>query len=182
MHRATLLIAAASLATLPLAAQQTVAESTGAANTSTHADVIAFIDSLEARGARLHVGVLGTSPQGREIQWLVASRPLVTTPGEARRSGKPVFYIQANIHGGEVEGKEAMQRLLRDLTIGDLQPLLDSVIILACDGARVVVDPISLGFVRGSEIDFVDELIGAQFKINNPNVSASCGCGTSFSI
>ncbi|HRP07487.1 MAG TPA: M14 family metallopeptidase [Gemmatimonadales bacterium] len=131
MHRATLLIAAASLATLPLAAQQTVAERTGAANTSTHADVIAFIDSLEARGARLHVGVLGTSPQGREIQWLVASRPLVTTPGEARRSGKPVFYIQANIHGGEVEGKEAMQRLLRDLTIGDLQPLLDSVIILA---------------------------------------------------
>ena len=54
--------------------------------------------------------------------------------------------------------------------------------LLQRDGARVVVDPISLGFVRGSEIDFVDELIGAQFKINNPNVTASCGCGTSFSI
>ena len=50
------------------------------------------------------------------------------------------------------------------------------------DGARVLVDPVSLGFMRGAEIDFVDELIGAQFKINNPNVTASCGCGTSFTI
>ena len=49
-------------------------------------------------------------------------------------------------------------------------------------GARVVVDPVSLGFVQGAEIDFVDDLIGAQFKINNPNVTASCGCGTSFSV
>jgi iron-sulfur cluster insertion protein len=50
------------------------------------------------------------------------------------------------------------------------------------DGARVLVDPVSLGFMQGAEIDFVDELIGAQFKINNPNVTASCGCGTSFSV
>ena len=50
------------------------------------------------------------------------------------------------------------------------------------DGARVVVDPVSLGFVAGSELDFVDDLIGAQFKLNNPNVTASCGCGTSFSV
>ncbi len=50
------------------------------------------------------------------------------------------------------------------------------------DGARVVVDPVSLGFVQGAELDFVDDLIGAQFKLNNPNVTASCGCGTSFSV
>lgn len=50
------------------------------------------------------------------------------------------------------------------------------------DGARVVVDPISLGFMRGAELDFVDDLIGAQFKLNNPNVTAACGCGTSFSV
>ncbi|MGA8688504.1 MAG: iron-sulfur cluster insertion protein ErpA [Methyloceanibacter sp.] len=50
------------------------------------------------------------------------------------------------------------------------------------DGARVVIDPVSLGFVRGAEIDFVDDLIGAQFKVKNPNVTAACGCGTSFSI
>ena len=50
------------------------------------------------------------------------------------------------------------------------------------DGARVVVDPVSLDFVPGAELDFVDDLIGAQFKIKNPNVTASCGCGTSFSV
>ena len=49
-------------------------------------------------------------------------------------------------------------------------------------GARVVVDPVSLGFMQGTELDFVDDLIGAQFKLNNPNVTAACGCGTSFSI
>ena len=50
------------------------------------------------------------------------------------------------------------------------------------DGATVAIDPISAGFVTGSELDFVDELIGAQFTIHNPNATASCGCGTSFSI
>ena len=55
-------------------------------------------------------------------------------------------------------------------------------ILVERDGARVVVDPVSLDFVKGSEIDFVEDLIGSSFKINNPNVTASCGCGTSFSI
>jgi iron-sulfur cluster assembly accessory protein len=49
-------------------------------------------------------------------------------------------------------------------------------------GARVLIDPVSLQYLAGSEIDFVDDLIGASFKINNPNATASCGCGTSFSI
>lgn len=50
------------------------------------------------------------------------------------------------------------------------------------DGAKVVIDDMSLEFLTGSEIDFVEELIGASFKINNPNATANCGCGTSFSI
>jgi iron-sulfur cluster assembly accessory protein len=50
------------------------------------------------------------------------------------------------------------------------------------DGATVVIDATSLVYLLGSEIDFVDDLIGAQFRINNPNATASCGCGTSFSI
>ncbi len=50
------------------------------------------------------------------------------------------------------------------------------------DGASVLIDSVSLVYVLGSEIDFVDDLIGAQFQINNPNATASCGCGTSFSI
>jgi iron-sulfur cluster assembly accessory protein len=50
------------------------------------------------------------------------------------------------------------------------------------DGATVLVDQISVGYLAGSEIDFVDDLIGASFRINNPKATASCGCGTSFSL
>jgi iron-sulfur cluster insertion protein len=55
-------------------------------------------------------------------------------------------------------------------------------ILIERDGATVAIDPVSADFVKGSEIDFVEELIGAHFKITNPNATASCGCGTSFSI
>ena len=50
------------------------------------------------------------------------------------------------------------------------------------DGAIILVDETSLQFMGGSEIDFVNELIGASFQIKNPNATASCGCGTSFSL
>ena len=49
-------------------------------------------------------------------------------------------------------------------------------------GAKVVIDPISLQYLAGSRIDFVDELIGAAFHVDNPNATASCGCGTSFAL
>jgi iron-sulfur cluster assembly protein len=50
------------------------------------------------------------------------------------------------------------------------------------DGAKAVVDEASLPFLAGSEIDFVDEIIGASFRIHNPNATSGCGCGTSFSV
>jgi len=55
-------------------------------------------------------------------------------------------------------------------------------LVIERDGATVVIDSTSLEFLSGSEIDFSDELIGAAFKINNPNATAGCGCGTSFSV
>jgi iron-sulfur cluster assembly accessory protein len=55
-------------------------------------------------------------------------------------------------------------------------------LVIERDGAVVVIDPVSLDFLKGAEIDFVDEMIGAAFKVKNPNATASCGCGTSFSI
>ena len=54
--------------------------------------------------------------------------------------------------------------------------------ILERNGAVVLIDSVSLPFVGGSEIDFVDDLIGQSFQVKNPNATASCGCGTSFSI
>ena len=50
------------------------------------------------------------------------------------------------------------------------------------DGAVVRVDPMSLDYLRGSVIDFVDDLMGQSFQVKNPNATASCGCGTSFSV
>lgn len=55
-------------------------------------------------------------------------------------------------------------------------------IVLARDGATVLIDSVSLQYLAGSEIDYVDDLIGASFKVNNPQAKASCGCGTSFSL
>jgi len=55
-------------------------------------------------------------------------------------------------------------------------------VVIEKDGAVVLVDPLSLDFLKGAEIDFVDDLIGAAFKVNNPNATSSCGCGTSFSV
>ena len=55
-------------------------------------------------------------------------------------------------------------------------------IVIERSGATVLIDPISLNYRAGSEIDFVDDLIGSSFKINNPNATASCGCGTSFAL
>lgn len=55
-------------------------------------------------------------------------------------------------------------------------------LVIEKEGATVLIDPMSLDFLKGSEIDFVTEMIGAAFKVNNPNATASCGCGTSFSV
>jgi iron-sulfur cluster assembly accessory protein len=59
---------------------------------------------------------------------------------------------------------------------------LDDDLVIERDGATVLVDPVSLDFLKGAEIDFVDDLIGAAFKVLNPNATSSCGCGTSFSV
>jgi iron-sulfur cluster assembly accessory protein len=58
----------------------------------------------------------------------------------------------------------------------------DDDLVIAHDGATVLIDPVSVQYMAGSEIDFVDDLIGASFKVKNPNATASCGCGTSFAL
>jgi iron-sulfur cluster assembly accessory protein len=58
----------------------------------------------------------------------------------------------------------------------------DDDLVLSHDGATVLVDPVSVQYMAGAEIDFVDDLIGSSFRINNPLATASCGCGTSFSV
>lgn len=108
---------------------RTVPERTDYQRTSTTAEVEAFLDSLQAAGAPISVGRMGQSAEGRSIPLVIASDPRVTAPREAARSGKLVVYLQANIHGGEVEGKEAVQMLLRELA-GPRRALLDELILL----------------------------------------------------
>ncbi len=55
-------------------------------------------------------------------------------------------------------------------------------VVVAHDGATVLVDPVSLEFLEGAQLDFNDDLMGAHFAIKNPNATSSCGCGTSFSV
>ena len=55
-------------------------------------------------------------------------------------------------------------------------------VVLERDGARVLIDQVSLVYLEGSVVDFVDDLMGQSFQIRNPNAVASCGCGTSFSV
>ena len=108
-----LAVTASSLAAQAL--PRTTAERTNYAATSTSAEVGAFLDSLELAGAPIAVSEMGTSALGRPIYFVIAADPAVTSGAEAVASGKLVVYLQANIHAGEVEGKEAVLALLREL-------------------------------------------------------------------
>jgi len=110
---------------------RTHAEATGYLETSSHAHVVAFLDSLEAAGAAMERGVFGTTGNGLDLPYVIASRPLVSTAAEARATGKPIVYVQGNIHGGEVEGKEALQAILRDLLAQRGPNVLDSIVLVA---------------------------------------------------
>src|SRR5438128_5745368 len=107
----------------------TTAERSDYAATSTNADVGTFLDSLALAGAPVAVSEMGTSALGKPIYFVIASDPTVTSPGEAAASGKVVVYLQANIHAGEVEGKEAVLALLRELA-GPRRDLLQRLVVL----------------------------------------------------
>src|SRR3954468_5163540 len=121
---------ATTLAISPLAAQTTRAERTGFRETSSYADVLGFLDSLQRAAPEIRVGTLGISAEGRPVPYVIVSHPLVSSPLEVDRSGKLVVFLQANIHAGEVEGKEAAKMLLRDLATGQLRALLDHMVLV----------------------------------------------------
>jgi hypothetical protein len=110
---------------------KTRAERTNYQETSHYDDVVAFIDSLVALKAPIATGTIGTTSEGRAIPYVIASRPLVSTPEQAHALGRPIVYVQGNIHAGEVEGKEALQALLRDLVYQKQRNVLDSIVLIA---------------------------------------------------
>jgi iron-sulfur cluster assembly accessory protein len=82
--------------------------------------------------------------------------------------------LRVSVEGGGCSGFEYRFDLVSNVEPED--------ILIERAGAKVLVDPLSLTYLAGSEIDYVDDLMSASFKIKNPNATAACGCGTSFSV
>ncbi len=109
---------------------RTRAEISNYQETSTYADVQRVIAGLASSSLLMHAESFGKTEEGRELPLLVISDPKVTTPAAARKLGRPLVFVQANIHAGEVEGKEAVLVLARRLLSGDLTPLTRQLVIL----------------------------------------------------
>lgn len=102
-----------------------------------------------------------TDRAARRIAEIAAGEP--TTP-----------LLRVSVEGGGCSGFQYKFDLVDTAASDD--------VVVEKSTAKVLIDPVSLEYLAGAEIDFVDDLIGASFKIQNPNATASCGCGTSFSL
>ena len=109
---------------------RTRAEITNYEETSTNADVTRVIDGLVSTSPLVHAESFGKTEEGRDLPLIVISDPKVTSPAMARKLGRPLVFVQANIHAGEVEGKEAMLMLARRLVSGDLKPMTRQLVFL----------------------------------------------------
>lgn len=108
----------------------TAAELSNFERTSTFAEVVSVLDALDSRTELMHRESLLLTREGRDVPIVVLADPPVVSPEQAQATGKPIVYIQGNIHGGEVEGKEASLIAMRDILFGDKQHLLDNQILI----------------------------------------------------
>jgi iron-sulfur cluster assembly accessory protein len=109
----------------------------------------------------------------------IATTDVTITERAARRIGEilkaePGAMLRLSVLGGGCSGFQYKFDVERAQASDDIS--------IVRDGVTMLVDPVSLQYLAGSEVDFVDDLIGASFKVNNPKAKASCGCGTSFSL
>jgi iron-sulfur cluster assembly accessory protein len=94
--------------------------------------------------------------------------------GEILKGEPEGTMLRVSVEGGGCSGFQYKFDMEREKAADDL--------VIARENAVVLVDPVSVNYMAGSEIDFVEDLIGASFKVKNPKATASCGCGTSFSL
>src|ERR1700730_699293 len=110
----------------------------------------------------------------------IAEAAVELTENAARRIAEILKYepagsfLRIGVDGGGCSGFSYTYNISTELSSGDL--------VIARDGATVVIDAVSLDLLRGSKIDFIDDVMGRMFKIVNPAATASCGCGSSFAI
>ena len=118
--------------------------------------------------------------EGLKMSETTVKAPVELTGTAARRiaeilQSEPAgSFLRIGVDGGGCSGFSYTYNLSRDQSCDDL--------VIERDGAMVAIDPVSLDLLRGSRIDFVDDLMGRMFKIVNPAATASCGCGSSFAI
>jgi iron-sulfur cluster assembly accessory protein len=110
----------------------------------------------------------------QEIQHVILSERAARRIGEILQSEPAGAMLRVSVEGGGCSGFS--------YKFGFDTARADDDLVLERDGATVLIDPVSVQYMAGAEIDFVDDLIGASFKIKNPVATSSCGCGTSFSV
>jgi iron-sulfur cluster assembly accessory protein len=116
-------------------------------------------------------------PTGKEpgmIEAVTMTERAARRIGEILKSEPSGTMLRVSVEGGGCSGFQYKFDVERARAEDDM--------VIARDGATMLIDSVSLQYLAGSEIDFVDDLIGASFKINNPQAKSSCGCGTSFTL
>jgi murein tripeptide amidase MpaA len=108
----------------------TVAEKSDFKAASRYAEVVEFCRELARRSPLVRLGELGTSHEGRKLPLLILADPPVATAREAARTGKLVVFAMGNIHAGEVDGKEGLLMLARDLALAKERPLLKDLVLV----------------------------------------------------
>jgi iron-sulfur cluster insertion protein len=112
----------------------------------------------------------GSRPAPIQLSASAAKRIATVVQAE----GKPKARLRVSVSGGGCSGFQYLFAVDETSEEGD--------VVVERDGAAVVVDGMSLMYVLGAELDYVEDLTGSYFKVKNPNASSSCGCGTSFSV
>lgn len=117
--------------------------------------------------------VLTISPKAKPALVVLSASAAGRLNALSQAEGHAVM-LRVAVEGGGCSGFQYQLDLVQAAEADDLK--------VERDGATALVDPVSLDLLKGSEIDFVDELAGAQFRVKNPNARSSCGCGVSFSV
>lgn len=132
MKRTIVIVLTIFLFVVTVQAQElaTVAERSGYTETSNNADVLDFLRALAASSSKVKLTTIGTSAGGNQIPLMIVGDPAPATPAELINGNRIAVYIQANIHAGEVEGKEATMMLARDIVGSKYPGLLDNLVLL----------------------------------------------------
>jgi hypothetical protein len=143
----------------------TVPEKTNYERTASSMEILEFIDALRWNSDKVHVLTVYTSPLRKICPAVVLANPRVTSPEEAVKSGKTVVYLQGNIHPYEMEGKEALLMLTREILFGRMTKLLDDLIIIVCPSFNIDGND-SVSFGEGTP-----RLIGSGNNSQNLNLN-----------